>query len=80
MNEKLKSLTLYQMDGLEEDYAPLDQLVRSLACHARGQGFESPTVRQRVNGVVSVMVAQLSVKQLERVQFPTSPQHCFIPG
>ena len=26
--------------------APLDQLVRSSACHAEGQGFESPTVRQ----------------------------------
>ena len=31
-------------------------------------------------GVDSVVLAQLSVKQLERVQFPTSPQHCFIPG
>ena len=29
-------------------YAPLDQLVRSSACHAEGQGFESPTVRQNV--------------------------------
>ena len=28
----------------------------------------------RTNGVVSVVVAQLSVKQLERVRFPTSPQ------
>ena len=26
--------------------APLAQLVRSPACHAGGQGFESPTVRQ----------------------------------
>jgi hypothetical protein len=26
------------------------------------------------NGVVSVVVARLSVKQLERVRFPTSPQ------
>ena len=27
-------------------FASLAQLVRSLACHARGQGFESPTRRQ----------------------------------
>ncbi len=26
--------------------APIDQMVRSSACHAEGQGFESPTVRQ----------------------------------
>ena len=33
-------------------FAPLDQLVRSSACHAEGQGFESPTVRQVFAGFV----------------------------
>ena len=27
------------------DYGPVVQLVRTLACHARGQGFESPSGR-----------------------------------
>ena len=27
-------------------YGPVVQLVRTLACHARGQGFESPSGRQ----------------------------------
>jgi hypothetical protein len=32
------------------------------------------------NGVSSVVVAQLSVKQLERVRFPLSPHVVFCPG
>ena len=28
-------------------FGPVVQLVRTLACHARGQGFESPSGRQR---------------------------------
>ena len=28
-------------------YGPVVQLVRTLACHARGQGFESPSGRQQ---------------------------------
>ena len=30
-------------------YGPVVQLVRTLACHARGQGFESPSGRQTVS-------------------------------
>ena len=36
----------FDPSNLHQEYAPLDQLVRSSACHAEGQGFESPTVRQ----------------------------------
>ena len=28
-------------------FGPVVQLVRTLACHARGQGFESPSGRQK---------------------------------
>ncbi len=31
--------------GLCPNYGPVVQLVRTLACHARGQGFESPSGR-----------------------------------
>ena len=32
-------------DAHVSDYGPVVQLVRTLACHARGQGFESPSGR-----------------------------------
>ena len=32
-------------------YGPVVQLVRTLACHARGQGFESPSGRHYVVNV-----------------------------
>ena len=34
-----------QSDAHVSDYGPVVQLVRTLACHARGQGFESPSGR-----------------------------------
>jgi hypothetical protein len=34
-----------------KSYGLLAQLVRSLACHARGHGFESRTVRQIISKV-----------------------------
>ena len=36
----------FNSSRLHQEYAPLAQLVSALACHAKGQGFESPTVRQ----------------------------------
>ncbi len=30
-------------------FGPVVQLVRTLACHARGQGFESPSGRQKMS-------------------------------
>ena len=46
--QALSQCLLVSMGDIETtmNSAPLAQLVRSLACHARGQGFESPTVRQ----------------------------------
>ena len=35
-------------------YGPVVQLVRTLACHARGQGFESPSGRQFASVAQSV--------------------------
>ena len=32
--------------SIDAPYGPVVQLVRTLACHARGQGFESPSGRQ----------------------------------
>ena len=45
--QALSQCLLVSMGDIETNTnsAPLAQLVRSLACHARGQGFESPTVR-----------------------------------
>ena len=44
-----------------EKYGPVVQLVRTLACHARGQGFESPSGRHFLKKKESVFasVAQL---------------------
>ena len=39
-------------------YGPVVQLVRTLACHARGQGFESPSGRQ--NGTTAFAVCLCS--------------------
>ena len=38
---------------------PVVQLVRTLACHARGQGFESPSGRHSVQPLLYASVAQL---------------------
>ena len=38
---------------------PVVQLVRTLACHARGQGFESPSGRQIIQPLLYASVAQL---------------------
>ena len=43
-------------------YGPVVQLVRTLACHARGQGFESPSGRHFYIFVASLCYA--SVAQL----------------
>ena len=42
------------------EYGPVVQLVRTLACHARGQGFESPSGRH-----VHASVAQLVEQRTE---------------
>ena len=42
-------------------YGPVVQLVRTLACHARGQGFESPSGRH--NAFVAQSVVHLLGKQ-----------------
>ena len=34
-----------QFEAKASNYGPVVQLVRTLACHARGQGFESPSGR-----------------------------------
>jgi hypothetical protein len=47
-----------------------------IRCYERRDGGSIPS-RGANNGVVSVVVAQLSVKQLERVRFPTSPQKIY---
>ena len=39
-------------------YGPVVQLVRTLACHARGQGFESPSGRH--NGITALAVCLCS--------------------
>ena len=38
---------------------PVVQLVRTLACHARGQGFESPSGRHFIQPLLYASVAQL---------------------
>ena len=47
---------------------PVVQLVRTLACHARGQGFESPSGRQnvakRLDGSRPIFLKHASVAQL----------------
>ena len=47
---------------------PVVQLVRTLACHARGQGFESPSGRQKVakrlDGSRPIFLKHASVAQL----------------
>ena len=43
-------------------HGPVVQLVRTLACHARGQGFESPSGRQfflKIQPLLYASVAQL---------------------
>ena len=49
-------------------YGPVVQLVRTLACHARGQGFESPSGRQKVakrlDGSRPIFLKHASVAQL----------------
>ena len=49
-------------------YGPVVQLVRTLACHARGQGFESPSGRQnvaeRLDGFRPIFLKHASVAQL----------------
>ena len=40
-------------------WGPVVQLVRTLACHARGQGFESPSGRQSLKRGANASVAQL---------------------
>ena len=40
-------------------YGPVVQLVRTLACHARGQGFESPSGRHFIQPLLYASVAQL---------------------
>ena len=49
-------------------YGPVVQLVRTLACHARGQGFESPSGRQLSlgsPGEQDAFVAQLVEQRTE---------------
>ncbi len=46
------------LTGFVED-GPVVQLVRTLACHARGQGFESPSGRQPKGFIKCASVAQL---------------------
>ena len=45
----------------DAQYGPVVQLVRTLACHARGQGFESPSGRHFLKTALAVYasVAQL---------------------
>ena len=48
-------------------YGPVVQLVRTLACHARGQGFESPSGRHYCgieNRIFLVLLKYASVAQL----------------
>ena len=47
-------------------YGPVVQLVRTLACHARGQGFESPSGRQGlIQPLLYASVAQLVEQRTE---------------
>ena len=41
------------------NWGPVVQLVRTLACHARGQGFESPSGRHFIQPLLYASVAQL---------------------
>ena len=58
------------------NYGPVVQLVRTLACHARGQGFESPSGRQNVAKRLDVgrpiFLKHASVAQLveQRIENP----------
>ena len=50
-------------------YGPVVQLVRTLACHARGQGFESPSGRhfcgiENLDGLCLIFLSHASVAQL----------------
>ena len=44
---------------IHSKWGPVVQLVRTLACHARGQGFESPSGRQSLKRGANASVAQL---------------------
>ncbi len=52
-------MVLYISRQHNRDYGPVVQLVRTLACHARGQGFESPSGRHYAS------VAQLVEQRTE---------------
>ena len=50
-------------------YGPVAQLVRALACHARGQGFEPPSGRQLFSKERShASVAQLVEQETENLR------------
>ena len=60
-------------------YTSVTQWIRVLAYEAGSRRFESFQTCHN-NGVSSVVAAHLSVKQVERVRFPLSPQKVFCPG
>ena len=47
----------YICTRIQQKNGALVQLVRIRACHARGQGFESPTHRRRRNEMVTATVS-----------------------
>ena len=58
------------IDGIE--YLLVSKTVQDRKFLMRKEALEK--IKAQINGVSSVVVAQLSVKQLDRVRFPLSPQ------
>jgi hypothetical protein len=43
-------------------YGGVAQLVRALACHARGRGFEPRRSRHRINDLAHILITRLLVR------------------